>query len=468
MAKKITKKSIAKNMLLSVSAQVISLITSLIINLIVPKFIDEYQYSYWQTYILYASYVGLLHFGILDGIVLKFSEYDYDELDKNNMGFHFWSLVLLFSFFSASGIIIGLNVQSVIVKKQIILVSISILSKNMFMFFSYLFQITNRIKQYAFLVIRQRLFYGLIVIILMIFRVKGFQYYCFADICADSLGFIYGIIKNKEICFIRKYHVRGQLIELKKTAIAGVFLLIANFSSNFIVGSAKIIVQNHWSELTFGQVSFGFSITNLFLTFVMALSVVLFPALKRMEIDELPQMYSNIRIILTTLLLLSMVLYFPGSILLSVWLPNYKDSIKYAGILLPIIISSTKVSLLTNNYLKTFRKEKSMLIINVSCIAIEIIGLLICSYALNSLSLLLAWTVMITIIRSIISELVVSKLINKNYIMFDVYELILSIVFVYCASRLSTVIGLLIFGFLVLVYIVVNKKNLITSIKNKI
>ena len=48
-----------KSMLMSVSAQVISFIVSLILNLIVQKYIDEYQYAYWQTFMLYISYVGI-------------------------------------------------------------------------------------------------------------------------------------------------------------------------------------------------------------------------------------------------------------------------------------------------------------------------------------------------------------------------------------------------------------------------
>jgi O-antigen/teichoic acid export membrane protein len=82
MPNQITGKSVAKNISLSVLVQAISLIVSFVLNLIVPKFIDEYQYSYWQTFLLYAQYVGILHFGLLDGIVLRYSQYDYDELDK--------------------------------------------------------------------------------------------------------------------------------------------------------------------------------------------------------------------------------------------------------------------------------------------------------------------------------------------------------------------------------------------------
>ena len=77
MAQNITSKKFAKNVIYSILAQIISLAVSFVLTLIVPKFIDEYQYSYWQTYVLYVGYVGVLHFGLLDGLVLRYSKFDY-------------------------------------------------------------------------------------------------------------------------------------------------------------------------------------------------------------------------------------------------------------------------------------------------------------------------------------------------------------------------------------------------------
>ena len=79
------KKQFGKNLVFSVLAQISSLVISFLFGLVVPKFIDEYQYAYWQTYALYVSYVGLLHFGIIDGLVLRYSQFDYDQLDRKTV-----------------------------------------------------------------------------------------------------------------------------------------------------------------------------------------------------------------------------------------------------------------------------------------------------------------------------------------------------------------------------------------------
>ena len=61
MSEAITTKRFAKNVIFSIIAQIVSMAVSFILALIVPKFINEYQYSYWQMYVLYVGYVGVYY-----------------------------------------------------------------------------------------------------------------------------------------------------------------------------------------------------------------------------------------------------------------------------------------------------------------------------------------------------------------------------------------------------------------------
>ncbi len=66
----------------SISSNLISLAVSTLVVLIVPKFIGVTEYGYWQLYIFYTNYVGVLHFGWLDGIYLRYGGYHYRDLDR--------------------------------------------------------------------------------------------------------------------------------------------------------------------------------------------------------------------------------------------------------------------------------------------------------------------------------------------------------------------------------------------------
>ena len=75
-----------KNIKYAVSANFVVLGISVLLNMFVPKILGVTEYSYWQLYVFYTSYVGFFHLGWLDGIYLKIGGQDYDELNKNKLG----------------------------------------------------------------------------------------------------------------------------------------------------------------------------------------------------------------------------------------------------------------------------------------------------------------------------------------------------------------------------------------------
>jgi len=454
------RNSIARNLTISVGAQIVSLLVSFVLNLIVPKYISEYHYSLWHIFLLYIGYVGILHFGLLDGIILRYSQFDYEELDKPKIRSQFKVMFFFLVFSSAiSSLFISLFASGDI-RIAFFLVVVGIFSKNLFSYTSYLLQITNRIDKYATVVITQRLGYMTFVICLLLLRVENFVWFCLAELFGDFLGFAVGTRYNKGLYFGKSIKRTELLEETKSNISSGILLMVANLTSVLLVGSAKMIVQWRWDELMFGKVSFAFSISNLFLTFVTAISVVLFPSIKRMKQDRLPMLYRDIRGIISPMLFYAMVLYFPSCLILSAWLPAYQSSLAYLGILLPIIIFSSKVSLLTNNYLKAYRKEKLMLIINLATVAVAIMLYIFSAYILNNMTVLLACLVFMIMIRSVVSEVVVMKVIRTSFIADFIVEAVMTIIFIICANFLSFRNGLLVYLLSLGFYTLYNRKNM--------
>ena len=83
---------------------------------------------------------------------------------------------------------------------------------------------------------------------------------------------------------------------------------------------------------------------------------------------------------------------------------------------LPIIIYRTRVSLLTNNYLKAYRKERTLLLINIVSVVIAILGGAFICYVLNSIDLMLIYTVLTFMLMSIFAEFAVCKLVKTNFV----------------------------------------------------
>ena len=460
LANKITGKQVRNNVVLSVMAQAISLIVSFVINLIVPKFITEQQYSYWQMYVLYVGYVGVLHLGLLDGLILRNSQYDYDELNKKMMVSQFRTLLSMISFFA----IIIVFISSISFEREYkyvaYLVSVGIITKNLVTYNSYSLQMTNRINKYVIMSIVQRLSFGIITVFLLLLKINDFTWYCLAEIIGDSIAIMLGIVYSKEIFFGKSFSFQDTFVESIKNLTSGFMLLIANWTSMLLVGGAKIIVQWHWDDIVFGKVSFAFSLTSLFLTFVNAISIVLFPTLKRLNTEQLPSLYNRIRNAISPILLLLMIGYFPGYWILEKWLPAYTPSLSYLGILLPIIVFSSKVNLLTNNYMKAYREEKKMMIINVISVFAGLALYSLFSFIVNDLYAVLISVVVIIMLSSIVSEIIVSKLINQSMTKEFIVECILSVVFIICTQGLSLWIGMVIYSTVIIAYLYYNKASI--------
>ena len=460
MAKPVSVNQMKKSVAMSIAAQAISLTVSLVLNLIVPKYIDEYQYAYWQTYLLYISYVGILHFGVLDGIVLRYSQFDFEELNKPLIRSQFVALLIVDSLITTATVGIAAIMTNGITQAIVILVAFGIITRNIFTYTSYTFQITNRINKYAILVIGQRLFYGIGILSLLACGVSNFAMFCIVDLGADLFGILLGSHFNKGLYFGSLPKFKEIVTETKINFSAGILLLIANWASNLLIGSAKMVVQWRWDALVFGKVSFAFSVSNLFLTFVTAISIALFPSLKRMEQEKLPDVYRKIRSAVSPFLFSVMLLYFPGCLILRVWLPKYADSLRYLGILLPIIVFASKVSLLTNNYLKAYRKENMMLKINILSILVGFIVYLGCAYIINSIDLLLVGIVAVIMMRSILSEIVVTKTISVNYTTEYITEGVMTAIFIGCSSYFKPIIGFFVYAICMTLYLIMHLNDI--------
>lgn len=445
--------SFSKNVCLSILVQVVSLSVSFILNLVLPQFIDEYQYAYWQTYILYVGYVGVLHFGLLDGIMLRYSQYDYDQINKERIRSQFKILFGSISIMATGLFLSGLIFFCGTIRNIIVLVSAGIITKNLVTYNSYSFQITNRIDKYALFIIVQRVSYGLIAIVLLFLHINRFEVYCIAELFGDTFSIIFAQYFNKGMYFGKSIKWRDAFEEWKINISSGIILMLANWSSMLIISFAKVIVQFRWDALIFGKVSFAFSLSNVFLTFIAAISIVLFPQLKRINQIYLPQIYRNIRNAISPLLFIIMSAYYPCCWIFDKILPKYSQSFIYLGLLLPVIIYTSKVSLLTNNYLKAYRKEREMLIINITTSILAILFFLASAYIINSLNALLISVVISNFIKSVRSEQMIVKVIHINFTKEYIFEALITLAFILYASFLSRFVAGIAYVITLIVYL---------------
>ena len=86
--------NLKQDLVYTFAAQGMNVLLNLVLTLVVPKILGVEDYSYWQLFIFYSIYVGFFHFGLNDGIYLKYGGKDYDEVNHRLIGGQFGILII--------------------------------------------------------------------------------------------------------------------------------------------------------------------------------------------------------------------------------------------------------------------------------------------------------------------------------------------------------------------------------------
>ena len=130
-----------------VIGNVFVLISSILTGLVVPKIMGVTNYGYYQIYTLYLTYVALLHFGFVDGVLLRHAGEKFDELDKLLFRSNTRSFALLELFLSSVFIIFSFIIFKGIYRFIGISLGIETFTTNMTSYYQYISQSTMRFKE---------------------------------------------------------------------------------------------------------------------------------------------------------------------------------------------------------------------------------------------------------------------------------------------------------------------------------
>ena len=75
------KGGLGGNIGLAILAQGISFVSSVMMAIVVPKALGVGDYAYWQLFTLYLGYIGLLLFGVHDGLFLRLGGVSVGQVD---------------------------------------------------------------------------------------------------------------------------------------------------------------------------------------------------------------------------------------------------------------------------------------------------------------------------------------------------------------------------------------------------
>lgn len=456
-----------KNFSYTLSSNLLSLVISTLVVLIIPKLIGVEEYGYWQLYIFYTSYIGFLHFGWNDGIYLRYGGKEYDSLDKKMF---FSQYYMLFIVQLLIGILISIYALLFVQGENRVFIiqmtSIALVIVNSRYMLLFILQATNRIRIYAKITMLDRILYVGLIILLLAFGIRNFKLMIIADLLGKGVSLLVAMYACKDIVFRNISQFTFTIKEAYLNLSVGIKLMLSNIAGKFIVGFVKLGIERSWDISTFGKVSLTLSISNLVMLFINAVGVIMYPILRRTNESKLPHIYMTMRDVLMIILLGVLIFYFPLKSILSAWLPEYAESLNYMAILFPIVIYEGKMSLLINTYLKTLRKEKTILFINVITVSVSALFTLVTTVLMRNLDLAIISIVILLALRSVISEMILSKIIKISALKDIIIELGMTSIFILTAWKLDSFITVLIYGLFYGVYLFVKRTDIKNSAQN--
>lgn len=395
-----------KDILLVVCSNLFTLFVGIILGFITPKLLSITEYADYKTYTLYLSFYHIFHFGLIDGIVIKYASYSSDDIKNTNLNFLFLFQGVLLVIISTVLLIINNVFNSSYIFTIIIF---SLFPMIMLGFVTQLYRINMKFKMFTLSSLLTRI--SLCFIVLFIYlRLCTYKTLMTYVIFLDFILLLIGIWNYRRMLF-RKMAIREGLKEYCQLIIIGIPSVLALFVSTLASGLDRIFINLNNSKEDFAFYSFAFSIIGVVMGVITSVSSVILPLLARVNNEMKIQVYRcltkfiNIFAVITSL----GVVFIPRVIELVI--PKYANSSVILIIIYPIIIYTVQYSMKQRQYFFLFQKSYLNLLLNICFLVI----VLLLNVIVLVLELPYQYYAIATLISYIIWNFIIETIFNKKY-----------------------------------------------------
>lgn len=461
-----TIKKAISNFKFVISAQLIVLAFGFLKSLLVPSFLSVGDFGYWQIYLFYSSYVGVFALGFNDGIYLRYGDYEYEELPYKKLRTAIRIHVFVLVIFSAVTFIYAGFEDDINRKLAFWFISASILVLGINGVFIYILQITNQMKRYSFYSILDKVIVMVAIVVFAFAKIMRFEYLVIIDLLSKIVVVIGMIVFCKELWVGENCNCKEAFDEYQIDVSVGIKLMLAQLMGMLVTGIGRFIVEWLGDIEKYAYYSFGVTITNLVLVLITAISLLVYPTLKRLDADNYPRYYEKINNLLQKFNILVPLFYFVAAILIPILLPKYNSVLIYLNILFAVIILQAKMQLLNNTFYKALRKETAMMIANLSSVVFFAIFAAILFSLTKSIWSIALCTLIIMGLLCIASEIYLRKVMHLRNFKGIIFETLFIISFVVITSTLSLHSSFILYGCFLLITSYKFRHKIIGFVKN--
>lgn len=419
-----------KKFIYLIIANGISLISSIFSGFIIPNLLGIEDFGYWQIFVLYSSYLGLFHFGILDGIYIKYGDKNFNELNLSELKSTLTFIMILESLIAFSLFLYSFKINEMELRFIIIAISISIIVNNINSFFSIISQITKKFNVYSINTILSRSIYWITVAAIFLSHKFSFEIFIIIQIFIDIIILLNYMFKFRAIMKQKLIFIKiKDIINLLKI---GIFIMVGNLIALLTLKTGNFFVQHRMSIEAFSIYSFASNTRALIILFINSFALFLYPYLKRINSDiKLKEFYEDTSLALSIIVSFGLNSFFIVQIIISRYLTDYFEAIEISSILFASQIFLAQIFVISLNYFKVFSLNKEYLVSNIFAICISsilIILFLKVDFSLKSIS----FSVLVSsFLWSIVLDVYFNKRLRVKFIKRNLLNMLLCIIFLF-------------------------------------
>ncbi|TPR14810.1 oligosaccharide flippase family protein [Apilactobacillus timberlakei] len=370
-------KSFIKDALKMILSNSLFLFTGILSSFIIPIILSKADYGYYKIFLLYTGYVSLFHFGFVDGILLKLSGKNYNELDTRKIR-SYSNFFIAFEFFISLILNLSIPFFSIDYTDKIIflLICISIFLTNVQTYYQFIARSLLRFSQISFMSFLQAILNVIMVLgsllIYKLFNVSSLYYYL---ICVVSSNFIITsiyIYKYRELTFGIHDRVNSHLKDIVQLFKNGIFLTVSYQSANIFTNLDNQIISMLFKSSLYAEYAFTYSIVSVISTVLNSMSSMVFPYMSNYKKETVIKNHSNIVKYISILSMLMISLYYPFEFIVNNFLSKYNSSLTFLKPIIPLICINSIVDIVIFNFFIYLKKNRSYLLINLFNILISV------------------------------------------------------------------------------------------------
>jgi O-antigen/teichoic acid export membrane protein len=422
------------NILRVVFSNMITLISNVVLGIVVPIFLSVESYGEYKLYLFYVGYLGVLHFGFLDSLYLKYGGINKDIIKKSilikehNVFFKFQLIIT----------ILMLLVAFLLKNLHFVLLALTLLPINMGSFHKLFYQATGQFRKYSYITITYTIVNLILICMLLLYKETGFVYYIIATMTAYYL--IYIILEIDFYKYTKATKERTQ-INLLLYFKVGIFVLVGNVCVMLITSVGSWIVQFFMSIKDFAYYSFAVSMMGMILIIINAIGLTFYNYISK-EVNNKKLIFAKELLILLGVFAGST--YFILDFIINRFLPHYEVASEIIAISFLTFPYLMIIKILIINLYKARKQERKYLKVVLSIFLISLILNLIAYLVFHSMK-----SIAFASLLTFVIWYVYSTCIDFKYLQGSQREVIYlglhGLTFTFCSGYLTWFVGILLY-----------------------